>query len=50
MDDLNKYAEAFENMIKFESVDKNQIEEHNEEEKKEPKKRKLTQRQIFYLR
>ena len=50
MDDLAKYNEAFENMMKFESVEKNNVEEHDEEEKKERKKRKLTQKQIFYLR
>jgi hypothetical protein len=44
-----EYQEAYHNMVKFASIDKNQIEDHIEEEKKERKKPKKTQAQIFLL-
>jgi len=50
MKDLKEYDKMFENMIKFHSESINQAEAHIEEDKKERKKPKKRQDQIFDLK
>jgi hypothetical protein len=50
MEELSKYYKAFENMVKFKSVEKNQVEDHEEEEKIERKKPKKKQSALFHIK